>query len=175
MQRCLVQWVSGGKKPSGHPADRGMACCPDACCSRTRNKESFWRPWPPLSPWILDRSSPPFHRSPVPCRAPFVRALGPALALPRSREKFTYGGEDRDRESIAYTLAPPSINRTLNVSPKYFSIPLRKPKIHLDSVGKVKFFGFCICVNLNIKERGEDVNVQIQCICLFWIYTKKID
>lgn len=37
------------------------------------------------------------------------------------------------------------------------------------------FLYLCICVNLNIKERGEDVNVQIQCICLFWIYTKKID
>lgn len=105
MQRCLVQWVSGGKKPSGHPADRGMACCPDACCSRTRNKESFWRPWPPLSPWILDRSSPPFHRSPVPCRARFVRALDPALALPRSREKFTYGGP-RSRKYRGFANGP---------------------------------------------------------------------
>lgn len=136
MQRCLVQWVSGGKKPSGHPADRGMACCPDACCSRTRNKESFWRPWPPLSPWILDRSSPPFHRSPVPCRARFVRALDPALALPRSREKFTYGGP-RSRKYRGFANGP-SLNRTFHVFlPEYFSAPRNSSRF----IG-IKFFVF---------------------------------
>lgn len=129
MQRCLVQWVSGGKKPSGHPADRGMACCPDACCSRTRNKESFWRPWPPLSPWILDRSSPPFHRSPVPCRARFVRALDPARV--RSSRM-----EDRDRESIAVSPMAPSLNRTFHVFlPEYFSAPRNSSRF----IG-IKFF-----------------------------------
>ena len=77
MQRCLVQWVSSGKKPSGHPADRGMACWRDACCSRTETR-SFWRPWPPLS-WIPMDPRPIVvgSRAPVmPCRAaPCVRSI----------------------------------------------------------------------------------------------------
>lgn len=130
MQRCLVQWVSGGKKPSGHPADRGVACCPDACCSRTRNeKESFWRPWPPR---ILHRSSPPFPS--VPCRAVSCVRSNP---LP-SREKSTYGGEDRQIEKVSPPSSP-SINRVFNVSPGCFSALTRNSSAE-DSIGKIKFF-----------------------------------
>lgn len=153
MQRCLVQWVSGGKKPSGHPADRGMACCPDACCSRTRNKESFWRPWPPLSPWILDRSSPPFHRSPVPCRAvSCVRSipLSPSPARVRSPRMEARTEIEKVSRTHGFREWPPrfdpldSINRTFNVLPE--------PEIDPAPFSKIKFF--CICYYLNIKEEG---------------------
>lgn len=86
MQRCLVQWVSSGKKPSGHPADRGMACWRGACCSLTERGASGGRgPRYRGSRWIL---APLLDRKPraMPCR--FVRAsdpLSPSVRVRSSR------------------------------------------------------------------------------------------
>lgn len=83
MQRCLVQWVSSGKKPSGHPADRGMACWRGACCSLTERGASGGRgPRYRGSRWIL---APLLDRKPraMPCR--FVRASDPLSPSARVR------------------------------------------------------------------------------------------
>lgn len=100
MQRCLVQWVSSGKKPSGHPADRGMACWRDACCSRTERGASGGRgPRYRGSRWILAPSL--LDRKPRCHAVPLRTCVRSALAL-RSREKFTYGARAAtDRESTS--------------------------------------------------------------------------
>ena len=100
MQRCLVQWVSSGKKPSGHPADRGMACWRDACCSRTERGASGGRgPRYRGSRWIL---APLLDRKPHRCHAVPLRACVRSALVLRSREKFTYGARAAtDQESTS--------------------------------------------------------------------------